>query len=586
MYDLHQMTLRDMSECGLALRHLGDGASSIEEVSNNIIQYLYENFVDKQSGEKACALVRLFKTHPYRDLTPELQEDVGNFLGDNEIDINLKCLTLLATAGELPEWNSRHTSEGHKAIPLVSEEAIARIPMIFQLINQLGLNPEILLQPDADLLIDLEQKMYNIFYVADALDSPYIPAQKSFVIPYNIKSVIGFGGLLPSGNMFTILIFSKVAISRTTVDLFRPLALNVKMALLPFEGGKIFQLQNPVIQDSVVNSINNQIYIHQNFTSKIATLSQLLDVSEQSTILQSDRLEEAISQLQNTLNKLQSTQSQLVHTEKMSSLGQMIAGIAHEINNPANFIYGNLTHTQQYTQHLLELVQIYQKFYPHPSPDIQSFIDTIELDFVSKDLNKIIESMKNGTERIMNIVNSLRNFSRLDEAELKKVDIHQGIESTLMILEHRLRGHGKNKKIDVVKKYGNLPKVECCPGQINQVFMNILTNAIDALQQNEGYNHKICIQTKIISNGWIAVSINDNGAGIAPDNLTKVFDPFFTTKAVGKGTGLGLSICYQIIVDKHRGYLDCNSKLGEGSEFIIKLPVNFSTSLTQSMPKI
>ena len=580
MYDLTKFTLRDMSECGLAIRQTAEEANCMEDASNLIIKHLYENLKDKNTGAKNCVLVRFFKTHAYEKLTPSLQEYARNILGHNQIEHNLKCLTLLATAGELPEWNSRHQSVGHKAIPLASEDAINRIPMISQLIRQLGLNPGMVLQPDVNLLIDIEQRMYNVFYVANALNSPYIPSQESFVIPFGVKSVIGFGGLLPTGEMFVILMFLRVLVPQSIVDLIRPLALNVKTAILPFDDGNIFNESNLKSE--------NKDNVLQRLKSQIGTLNQLLNVSEKSTIIQSDRLETAINNLQQTLNQLQKTQTQLVHNEKMSSLGKMIAGIAHEINNPVNFVDANLCYATEYSQTLLKFVEIYQQRYPDNCETMKHEIDFEELDFIKEDFYKIINSMKVGTERIQEIVKSLRIFSRLDEAEIKLVDIHQGIDSTLMILQNRLQTKSNYTNIEIIKEYGQIPLIDCYPGQLNQVFMNIIANAIDALEEKIGksgwmneYNHQedfqgyqIRICTELIDKEWVSISISDNGAGIKEEVLSKLFDPFFTTKEVGKGTGLGLSISHQIVVEKHGGKLTCNSTLGKGTEFLIIVPIN------------
>ncbi|MDJ0735518.1 MAG: ATP-binding protein [Nostocaceae cyanobacterium] len=582
MYDLQKMTLRDMTECGFALRHSGKNADSMEDVSNNIIQYLNENLVDKQSGEKSCVLIRFFKTHPYTDLTPELQEYTREILGSNStITEKLKCLILMATAGELPEWNSRHQSEGHKSIPLISEETIARIPMISQLIQQLGLNPGAVVQPDANLLADLEQQMYNVFYISDALSSSYIPAQDSFVIPFNVKSVIGFGGLLPSGNMFVILMFLKVNVPRFTIDLIRPLALNVKMAILPFDNGSIFNdYKQPILNKSDVTAVtpSNQSQSFKVMNSQIATLNQLLDVHEQSTITQSDRLQKTIAHLQQALDKLQKTQVQLIHTEKMSSLGQMVAGLAHEISNPITFINGNLDYAEEYIQSLLKLVEMYPKYIPDIPKNIQNFIEEIELDYLTEDLRKIFIDMKVGTERITEIIQSLRNFSRIDESEFQKVDIHGGIDSNLMILKHRLKSQTQYPEIKIIKEYQQLPKIECSPGLINQVFMNILANAIDAIQEavengSLPTEPTIRIRTSTLDHKWVVISIADNGSGIKKENTSKLFEPFFTTKPMGKGTGIGLSISYEIIVEKHGGKISCNSTPGQGTEFVIEIPI-------------
>ncbi len=286
--------------------------------------------------------------------------------------------------------------------------------------------------------------------------------------------------------------------------------------------------------------------------------------------------------LKQTLSELKSTQNQMIQSEKMSSLGQLVAGVAHEINNPVSFISGNLVPADEYTHDLLGLIELYQQVYTQPEDIIQKRIQEIDLEYLIEDLPQVIDSMKVGAERIREIVKSLRNFSRLDEAEYKDADIHEGIDGTLMILNHRLKANGKNPAIQVIKEYSQLPIVTCYPGQLNQVFMNILSNAIDALEE---YNQKrtkeeiklnpsqIKIYTQKIEDNWIKIGIQDNAGGI-PEKLTsKLFDPFFTTKPVGKGTGLGLSISYQIIVEKHRGRLLCNSKLGEGTEFIIEIPI-------------
>ncbi|HBE18921.1 MAG TPA: urea ABC transporter substrate-binding protein [Cyanobacteria bacterium UBA11149] len=290
-------------------------------------------------------------------------------------------------------------------------------------------------------------------------------------------------------------------------------------------------------------------------------------------------------QLKQALHDLQSYQAQLVQTEKMSTLGTLVAGIAHEINNPTSFIYGNLHYAKEYTQNLLELVKLYQKYYPEPISEIQDYAQTIEMEFLIKDLPKTISSMEIGAERIRHLVGSLRNFSRTDRGEMYSVNLHEGIESTLLILRNRFKGNGQHPSIELIEDYGDLPRVDCYPSQINQVFLNLINNAIDALAEFGVGNRyhivkgktiespTIWIITERLNNDRVTIRIADNGPGMTEEVKSKLFDPFFTTKPIGKGTGLGLSISYQIVVEKHGGILHCTSAPGEGTEFAIELPV-------------
>lgn len=329
----------------------------------------------------------------------------------------------------------------------------------------------------------------------------------------------------------------------------------------------------------------------QERTKELSTANQELEIEVAERQRVADALQESeallktqAKDLETALYELQHTQAQLVQNEKMSSLGQLVAGVAHEINNPINFIYGNLIHAQDYTQDLLRLVELYQQYCPNSLPIIQEEIEAIELEFLKDDLPKLMDSMQVGAERIHEIVQSLRSFSRLDEAEVKAVDIHEGIDSTLMILKSRLKSTLKHPGIEVIKEYGQLPLVECYPGQLNQVFMNILVNSIDSLEEKFTYNAEdkgsslgslpwIRICTEIVDEDWVAIRIIDNGIGITKDQSCKLFDPFFTTKPIGKGTGLGLSISYQIIVEKHGGKLYCVAEPKLGAEFIIEIPL-------------
>jgi signal transduction histidine kinase len=282
------------------------------------------------------------------------------------------------------------------------------------------------------------------------------------------------------------------------------------------------------------------------------------------------------------LTQLQTTQAQMIQSEKMSSLGGLVAGVAHEINNPISFIHGNLTHVQDYTQNLLNLIHLYQAHYPNPIAEIQMETKAMDLEFIQADLPKILDSMSIGSDRIRQIVLLLRNFSRMDEADCKAVNIHDGIDSTLAILQHRWTDRTEAPTIQIIRDYHNLPPVKCYPSQLNQVFMNILANAIDALEEatyNQTYQpieerpQQIRIQTAVVEANRVEITISDTGLGMSASIRKHIFDPFFTTKAVGKGTGLGLAIAHQIIVEKHGGTLTVDSTLGQGTTFTLRLPI-------------
>ncbi|MGF1939024.1 MAG: sensor histidine kinase [Nostoc sp. ChiQUE02] len=328
------------------------------------------------------------------------------------------------------------------------------------------------------------------------------------------------------------------------------------------------------------------------------TAIALLPIIPQALALPSPaQLEAANCQLKLTLKELENTQAQLIQTEKMSSLGQLVAGIAHEINNPVNFIDGNIFIVNEYTTNLLNLITLYQECNCHLVSEIQASIEEIDLNFIKEDLPKILSSMTMGAERISKLVLSLRNFSRLDEADKKEVDIHEGLDSTLLILQNRLETEGNHPDIQVIKEYGNLPKVECYPGQLNQAFMNILNNSIDTLKESingcqllvanakttgnqqlitKTNNPQIWISTEVLDSNQVIIRIADNGCGMTEEVKPKIFDPFFTTKPVGSGTGLGMSISYQII-NKHGGQLKCVSTPLVGTEFIIQIPIRLKS---------
>ncbi len=327
---------------------------------------------------------------------------------------------------------------------------------------------------------------------------------------------------------------------------------------------KELEKANRVLQKKLERSQSNLVFLEESNDKKELLLKKVIfELGESKEIV-----EQRSQDLEQALQNLQAMQAQLVESEKMSALGVMVAGVAHEINNPISFIYGNLTHVEEYVEDLFNLLESYQKYSPNPTPALQAEIQAAELDFIKEDFPKLLNSMRVGAERIEKIVLSLRNFSHLDESEIKKVDIQDGLDSTLMILQNKLKA-SNHSEIQIITEYGNLPRVECYARQLNQVFMNIIINAIDALEESSNPQIKISTETR---EDLILIKIADNGMGITKEIQKKIFNPFFTTKPVGKGTGLGLSTSYQIIVDKHKGKLECHSTPGIGTEFVITLP--------------
>jgi two-component system NtrC family sensor kinase len=341
---------------------------------------------------------------------------------------------------------------------------------------------------------------------------------------------------------------------------------------------KELEKHNRLLQKKLERSESNRVELENSYEIQSKLVNQVIQGLEKSRAEADTRSQE----LQEAFNKLQMIQATLIESEKMSALGVLVAGIAHEINNPINFIHGNIDCAFTYVQDLIDLLNLYQDIYPEPDDQIIYLLNELDIEFVVADLFKLLNSMKNGSDRIRNIVLGLRTFSRLDEAEYKETNLLDGLDSTLMLLEHRLKAKGDFPDITVIKHYSHLPPILCFAGQLNQVFMNILANAIDAIEElyakqtPDENQHKagcITISTYIVDSQWVKIAIADNGLGMSEQVRQKIFNPFFTTKPVGKGTGMGMAISYQIIIEKHEGRLDCFSKMGEGTEFVIQIPL-------------
>ena len=341
---------------------------------------------------------------------------------------------------------------------------------------------------------------------------------------------------------------------------------------------KELEKQNRILQKKLERSEFYRLELENSHEIQSQLMTQTIQWLEQDRLESEKRNQE----LQEALHHLKMMQSKLVESEKMSALGVLVAGIAHEINNPTNFIHANIEHADEYVKNLMEILNLYQELYPAPDPRITDRMEALDLDFVLEDLPKLLKSMKLGSDRIRGIVLGLRIFSRVDEAEYKEANLHEGLDSTLMILQHRLKANHDHPAISVIKEYDPLPKIPCFPGQLNQVFMNILVNAIDAIEERRNQDQLaqrhcesgcITIQTTVVDE-WAKIVIRDNGIGMSEAASRPIFNPFYTTKPVGKGTGMGLSISYQIVVENHGGKLDCLSQPGEGTQFVIQIPIH------------
>lgn len=437
-------------------------------------------------------------------------------------------------------------------------------------------HPTPLTIPDGGVILIVDDHPANLAVLSDFLDIcgfEVLVAQDGTSaiskVQYSLPDLILLDIMMPGIDGFETCIKIKENPETAEIPIIFMSALSeIEDKVKGLELGAVDYITKPFQQQEVLARVKLHLKIRY-MSQQLASQNQILET----------KVAERTAHLNQALTDLQQAQLQLIQSEKMSSLGQLVAGIAHEINNPINFIYGNIDHAQLYTSQLLEIIDLYQANYPEATKEIEEKMEEYELEFMRDDFVKIVSSMKIGAERIREIVLSLRNFSRMDESDTKQADIHEGIDSTLLILRHRLKSKTDPKSVKIIKEYGELPLIECYPGPLNQVFMNLLANAIDSVEEMaEKLNYQkqptIIIKTETVDQHWVKITISDNGMGIPDAIQARIFNPFYTTKPVGKGTGMGLAICYTIVVDKHHGTMECQSKLGEGAQFIITIPRN------------
>jgi len=525
-YDIARLTLRGMIECGNELRNSCKNARCFEEAAAEIVSFLYERMANAETSQHSFVLARFYKTCLFRDLPFELQEFAARLVDSKPESDSLRCLTLLGSRGEEPDWNDIRKSRGHRAIPLPSDEFVGRLPMISNLINQLGIDVKTIIHGRNDIILDHEEKTFGVFHIPEAGGSPYIPAQDGFIKPFGIRSVIGFGGMITAKDMFAVILFSKDHISKARADLLAPLALSIKNALIPFAYGRLFKDGNQP-HAGYFNDTLEVVKLH----SKLATTEQLLCTSERIALEQFEKLE-------TNLNKLKSAEETLVQCDKFAALGEMAGGIAHEINNPVSIIH---TLSGQISEALAS------------SPADIEFAKSRIADIEKQSL------------RISKIIAGLRSFSRDASGDgFVKAGLDAIINETLSLCSSRF----KHNKVETRYSACNEQvKIECRPSEIIQVLLNLLNNAFDAVVVTEGGWIDISVAPGM---NKVVISISDSGNGIPEQVAGRIFQPFFTTKPVGKGTGLGLSIS-KGIVETHGGTISLDRKC-LNTKFDISLP--------------
>ncbi|MCC6324674.1 MAG: hypothetical protein DCC43_12120 [Candidatus Brocadia sp.] len=533
MYDLTKFTLEDMTRCGDALQEFGLKARNLEELANLMVCYFYDNLTEKQTGEKSCALVRFFMTYPYPRLDPELRRLANEILDGQPVRQGMKCLIQLATVGIRPEWNSIKLSKEHRVIPLVSEGAVEQIPMISQMIYQLGIDIRDILDPTPEFIRELGSKLFNVFHVPNALGSPSIPAQDKFVVPYEIESVLGLGSILPTGNLFSLIMFSKAKIPRETANMFKNIALSVRMAVLPFVTEKIF------VSDKI------EIKEEERLRSLIATQTNLLDVYKKAAIEQSRHLESLYLNLE---KKVEERTKQLrqanIALEKANRLkSEFLATMSHELRTPLNAIIG--------------------------------FSEVLRDEVIGpllKEQKECLDDIRSSGQHLLGMINNILDFSKIEAGKFELTYEEFSLKEVIDEVLNAISEFSSKKGISIHTQFHpGIPPIIVDKVKFKQIMFNLLSNAVKFTSEKG----RITINAELVEQ-YVQIGVGDTGIGIKSEDIDKLFKPFLqldgTYSRRYEGTGLGL-ILTKHLVELQGGKIWVESEYGKGSTFTFTLPI-------------
>lgn len=533
MYDLTKFTLEDMTRCGDALQQFGLKARNLEELANLMVHYFYDTLTDKQTGERSCVLVRFFMTYPYASLDPELRQLANEILVGQPVRQGMTCLIQLATVGIRPEWNSTKLSKEHRVIPLVSEHTVEQIPMISQMIYQLGIDISNVLNPGPELIVELGSKVFNIFHVPDALGSPYIPAQDKFVIPFGITSVLGFGSILPTGNLLSLIIFSRTGIPRETASMFKNVALHVRLAVLPFVTEKIFVSDKTKIKEE------------ERLRSLIATQINLLDVYKKTAVEQSKHLESLYLNLEKKVEERTKELRQAnIALEKANRLkSEFLATMSHELRTPLNAIIG--------------------------------FAEVLRDEVIGPlngDQKGCLDDIHSSGQHLLSMINNILDFTKIEAGKFELKYEEFSLETVIAEVLHAISEFSDKKGISIhTHIHANIPHIVADKIKFKQIMFNLLSNAVKFTAKNG----TITINAKLVEQ-YVQIGVSDTGIGIKSEDIDKLFKPFFQLNSSYsrryEGTGLGL-VLTKHLVELHGGKIWVESDYGKGSTFTFTLPV-------------